>query len=127
MAQTFRDRLEILMNGERPYSWSNKVGIDKGLFQYYWQKNKVPTHTNLVKIQKHSGCSIDWLLTGRIVAFDKIENLPMVTEKGAKYGARNLKLADAISRLKEIYSKKTNKDIEAVEFLIDAVLSKKSS
>lgn len=127
MAQTFKDRLKILMKEDRPYTWSKKVGIDKGLFQYYWQKGKIPTYENLLKIQRHAGCSLDWLLTGRTVAFDKIEDLPMVTEKGAKYGARNLRLADAMENLKEIYSKKTDKDIEAVEYFLKAVIAKKSN
>jgi phage repressor protein C with HTH and peptisase S24 domain len=127
MAQTFKDRLKILMKEDRPYTWSKKVGIDKGLFQYYWQKGKIPTYENLLKIQRFAGCSLDWLLTGRSVAFEKLEDLPMVTEKGAKYGARNLKLASTISQLKEIYSRKTDKDIEAIEYFIDAVISKKTS
>jgi hypothetical protein len=122
--QAFKKRLEILMNGERPYSWSQKVGIDKGLFQYYWQRGNIPTHTNLIKIQKYTGCSLDWLLTGRTVAFEQIKNLPMVTEKNPKYGARNLKLAVAMGKLRDIYSKKTDKDVEALEYFIDTVLSK---
>jgi hypothetical protein len=126
MAQTFKDRLKILMKDSRPYTWSKKVGIDKGLFQYYWQKGKIPTYENLLKIQRFSGCSLDWLLTGRAVAFERIEDLPMVTEKTPKYGARNLRLADAINKLRDIYSKKTDKDVETTEYLLDAILAKKS-
>lgn len=126
MAQTFKDRLIILMKGDRPYSWSKKIGIEKGLFQYYWQKEKIPTYSNLLKIQKYSGCSLDWLLTGRNVAFDRIEDLPMVTEKNPKYGARNLRLSDAIEKTRDIYQKKSDKDIEALEYFIDTVLSRKS-
>jgi hypothetical protein len=126
MAQTFKDRLKILMKENRPYSWSKKVGIEKGLFQYYWQKEKIPTYENLLKIQRYSGCSLDWLLTGKSVAFEKIEDLPMVSEKTAKYGARNLKLSDSMEKLRDIYSKKSDKDIEALEYFLDAVLSKKA-
>ncbi len=126
MAQTFKDRLKILMKDSRPYTWSKKVGIDKGLFQYYWQKGKIPTYENLLKIQRYSGCSLDWLLTGRAVAFERIEDLPMVTEKTPKYGARNLRLADAINKLRDIDSKKSDKDIETTEYLLDAILAKKS-
>lgn len=125
MAQTFKDRLKILMKGDRPYSWSKKVGIEKGLFQYYWQKGKIPTYENLLKIQRYAGCSLDWMLTGRNVAFDQIEGLPMVTEKNPKYGARNLRLSDAIAKMRDIYQKKSDKDIEAIEYLIDAVMNKK--
>ena len=52
------------MDGDRPYAWTRKVGIDKGLFQYYWQKGGIPTYDNLVKIKKYTGCSLDWLITG---------------------------------------------------------------
>jgi len=123
--QTFKDRLKILMNGERPYTWSKKVGIEKGLFQYYWQKGKIPTYDNLIKIQKYSGCSLDWLLTGKSVAFDKIENLPMVSEKNPKYGARNLRLANTIKKVKDIYQKKSDKELDSFEYLVDAINSKK--
>ena len=123
--QTFKDRLKILMNGERPYTWSKKVGIEKGLFQYYWQKGKIPTYENLLKVQRYSGCSLDWLLTGRTVAFEKIMDLPMVSEKTPKYGARNLKLAKAMSKVRDIYTKKSEKDIQAFEYIMDAVLAKK--
>jgi len=40
MKQTFRDRLRLLMKEDKPYTWARKVGIEKGLFQYYWQKGK---------------------------------------------------------------------------------------
>ena len=126
MAQTFKDRLKILMKDSRPYSWSKKVGIEKGLFQYYWQKEKIPTYENLLKIQRYSGCSLDWLLTGKSVAFEKIEELPMVGEKTPKYGARNLKLVDAMAKLRDIYSKKSDKEIEVVEYFLDAVIHKKN-
>ncbi len=69
--QTFKDRLILLMGDERPYTWSKHVGIEKGLFQYYWQKGKVPTYENLLKIANYSGCSIHWLLTGEDVNVDK--------------------------------------------------------
>jgi phage repressor protein C with HTH and peptisase S24 domain len=126
MAQTFKDRLKILMQGDRPYTWSKKVGIEKGLFQYYWQKGKIPTYENLLKIQNFSGCSLDWLLTGRSVAFEKVDKLPMVSEKTPKYGARNLRLSSVIVKVKDIYSKKSDKDVEAFEYFVNAVLNKKS-
>lgn len=125
MSETFHDRLKILMGNERPYSWSKKVGIDKGLFQYYWQKKKVPTHLNLIKIQNHTGCSLDWLLTGKSVAFEKIVDLPKVSGKTQNYGKRNLRLAATIEKVAEIYSKKADKDIEVLEHIVETLLGKK--
>ncbi len=125
MSQTFKDRLKILMKGERPYTWAKKVGIDKGLFQYYWQKEKIPTYQNLIKIQKYTGCSLDWLLTGNSVAFEKIDSLPMVKGKKPKYGERNLRLSGAIDKLKDVYSDKSDEDLKVIEYIIDKVLNSK--
>jgi len=124
--KTFKDRLKVLMMGERPYTWSKRVGIEKGLFQYYWQKGKIPTYENLLKIQRYTGCSLDWLLTGRSVAFERIDNLPMVSEKNPKYGARNLRLAQTITKVKDLYQKKRDKDIATFEYVVDAFLTKKN-
>jgi len=61
----FRKRLEILVGKEKPYSWCKEAKIEKGLFQYYWQKGNTPSYKNLLKIHDHTGCSLDWLLTGK--------------------------------------------------------------
>lgn len=119
MKQTFRDRLKLLMKGEKPYTWARKVGIEKGLFQYYWQKGKIPTYDNLIKIQSYSGCSLDWLLTGKTVAIDQIENLPMVREPNPVYGEMNLRRANSLEQVKKIYSSKKEKDIELLEGILD--------
>ena len=76
--QTFKDRLAILMKGEKPYTWAQKVGIEKGLFQYYWQKGNIPGYENLIKIQNYTGCSLDWLITGRIVDPERVDGLAFV-------------------------------------------------
>ena len=107
MEQTFKERLRILMSlegEERPYRWAKKVGIQRGLFQYYWQKGKMPTYENLIKIQNHSGCSIDWLLTGKTVASD-ITSLKF--EKTGKSGdAGKSDFLEDVEMLKKIYREK---------------------
>ncbi|MGK7346588.1 MAG: hypothetical protein ACNS63_12355 [Candidatus Nitrospinota bacterium M3_3B_026] len=123
MKQTFRDRLKLLMKGERPYTWARKVGIEKGLFQYYWQKGKIPTYENLIKIQNYSGCSLDWLLTGKAVAIDKIEDLPMVREPNPVYGEMNLRRASSLEKVKKLYSSKNEKDIELFEGVLEKIVS----
>ena len=79
----------------------------------------------LTNVPFRAGCSLDWLLTGRSVAFEKIENLPMVAEKNPQYGARNLRLSDTMVKIRDIYAKKTDKDIEALEYFVDTVLNHK--
>ena len=122
MKQTFRDRLKLLMKGEKPYTWARKVGIEKGLFQYYWQKGKIPTYDNLIKIQTYSGCSLDWLLTGKAVAVDQIENLPMVRESSPVYGEMNLRRANSLEKVKKLYASRREQDIELLEGILDKLV-----
>ncbi len=130
MKQTFRDRLKLLMKEDKPYTWARKVGIEKGLFQYYWQKGKIPTYENLLKIQRYSGCSLDWLLTGKAIAIDQIENLPMAKETSPVYGAMNMRRADSLEDVKKVYASKNTANIELLEgvlALLAPVKKKKSS
>jgi transcriptional regulator with XRE-family HTH domain len=122
MKQTFRDRLQLLMKGERPYTWARKVGIEKGLFQYYWQKGKIPTYENLLKIQNYTGCSLDWLLTGKAVAIDQIENLPMVREENPVYGEMNLRRADSLEKVKKVYASRKDDDIALLEGILEKLI-----
>jgi hypothetical protein len=123
MPKTFKDRLCILMNGERPYTWAKKIGIENMLFQYYWQKGKIPTYANLLKIQEYTGCSLDWLLTGKSVEFDKIDKPLLLKSGNKKNDARNLGLSRTVAKLKKIYSKKSEEDIKVLEYITDAILN----
>ncbi|MBI5815178.1 MAG: hypothetical protein HZB29_06165 [Nitrospinae bacterium] len=115
MRQDFKERLQLLMKGDKPYSWARKVGIDKGLFQYYWQKGKIPTYDNLIKIQTFTGCSLDWLLTGKAIGVDQLDNLPLVKESNPVYGTMNLRRADSLEKVKKLYASKVEKDIDLFE------------
>ncbi len=121
--QTFRDRLKILMGNDRPYTWARKVGIEKGLFQYYWQKRKIPTYLNLIKIQNYSGCSLDWLLTGKTVDFSKVKTSPTLNSKG-KAAKRGNAMIRTIKKIKDLYKKKSDKDIDHLEHMLDVILHK---
>lgn len=119
MKSTFRDRLRLLMKEDKPYTWARKVGIEKGLFQYYWQKGKIPTFDNLIKIQTYTGCSLDWLLTGRAIALDRLEGLPMMKEANPVYGQMALRRANALEDVKQVYASRNMKDIELLEGLLE--------
>ena len=125
MKQTFRDRLKLLMKEDRPYTWARKVGIEKGLFQYYWQKGKIPTYENLLKIQNFSGCSLDWLLTGKAIDVDKLENLPMLKEATPVYGEMNIKRNRALDDVKSIYASRSEKDIALLEGVLEKIILSK--
>lgn len=113
--ETFRDRLKQLMGRDRPYSWSKKVGIEKGLFQYYWQRGKTPTYHNLLKIQAYSGCSLDWLLTGKSVHLRKVDKNLELPPKTPDRAQRTSRLEKAAEKLHKIYEVADDKDIEFVE------------
>lgn len=117
----FRNRLSILMKGEKPYSWARKVGIEKGLFQYYWQKGRIPTYDNLMKIQKHTGCSLDWLLAGKSPVVDKVDGLEFVADSGAISGKVNLRRVEAIKTLNSIFASGCEQEIEALEVILQTL------
>jgi len=80
--KTFKSRLQFLVGEDKPYSWCQKIGIEKGLFQYYWQKGKIPKHENLIKISNFSGCSPHWLMTGTGDPFpDRIDDINQTINK----------------------------------------------
>jgi len=116
--QSFKERLATLMKGERPYRWARKVGIEKGLFQYYWQKGNVPTFENLLKIQKFTGCSLDWLLTGRLTGLDgKIENLKFSQSDGDADIAQR-RLIDSIKNLQKIFKGRPADETKTIENIL---------
>ena len=127
---TFKDRLKVLMNGEKPYAWTQKVGIEKGLFQYYWQKERIPSFKNLVKIQQYTGCSLDWLVTGKSVDFNRVSEEEMMLGKPLKGKGRTLwekrsrHFFAITAKLKTIYAKGDQKDIEALEYFVNAIRDK---
>ncbi len=78
--KSFKERLRFLMGESKPYAWCKQVGIEKGLFQYYWQKEKIPKYENLIKIRNYTGCSLDWLLTNEGEPFpDRVEDMGATT------------------------------------------------
>lgn len=122
MTETFKDRLQKLMRNMRPYTFARKCGIEKGLFQNYWQKGKIPTYENLLKLQRSTGCSIDWLLTGQIPALDgKVDKLRFV-KVDAETGARQRRLVGTTVALRKIYLTASDRDLTSVELLLNCVL-----
>ena len=124
---TFKDRLKILMNGEKPYAWTQKVGIEKGLFQYYWQKDRIPSYKNLLKIQQYTGCSLDWLVTGRSVDMSSVSNDEMMLEtpytgkRKTLWQKRNKHFFAMTEKIKSLYCEADQRDIEALEYFVNAI------
>ncbi len=125
--KTFKDRLEVLMNGEKPYSWTQKVGIEKGLFQYYWQKERIPSHRNLLKIQQYTGCSLDWLVTGKTVDVSRISteemmlNKPFLEKRNFLWEKRSKHFLVMSEKLKKLYTEADQRDIDALEYFVNAI------
>lgn len=122
MTETFKDRLKILMGMKRPYTFARQCGIEKGLFQNYWQKGKIPTYENLLKLQRGTGCSIDWLLTGQMPALEgKVDKLRFVNS-GVETGVRQRRLVSTTLALRKIYLTASERDLAAVELLLNCIL-----
>lgn len=117
--QTFKDRLKILIGDQRPYTFSKKVGIEKGLFQYYWQKGKIPTYKQLEKLCDYTGCTMEWILTGKEVDFSKLSILP--TGKDPK----SIRLGKTLRKLEQIYRTKNDETIDGLEFFVNTVRGRK--
>ena len=111
-------RLAVLMAGERPYTWAKKVGISKGLFQYYWQRGHVPSYRNLLKIREYTGCSLDWLLTGEVPFGGALEKLPLSPLSSMK-DRRQQRYKTACRLMAEIHSKaKSEEDLGALAVVL---------
>ncbi len=60
----FRSRLARLVGGDEPFVWAKQVGIPSSTFDRIWNGGSVPKAETLLRIARHCGVSIDWLLTG---------------------------------------------------------------
>lgn len=124
-SRTFKGRLKILMNGEPPYRWAKKVGIYKGLFQYYWQNEKIPTADNLIKIQNYTGCSLDWLITGRLATLDyKVTELKF-SRPERNSGAIQRRFVAAFGNLKTIFERGSPADRGTIENILSHMAHEK--
>ncbi len=123
MKEKFKERLMLLMKGDKPYTWARKVGIEKGLFQYYWQKGKIPSYNNLIKIKNFTGCSLDWLLTGKAVAIDALEKQRPKDGAIVKGEAIvGVKKAGSVDAVKQVYAMKNINKIELMEDILDMLV-----
>lgn len=61
----FESRLSALIGDERRYSWVKRAGLNSGVYQTIWGRNSIPGPETLIRIAEFTGCSLDWLLTGR--------------------------------------------------------------
>jgi hypothetical protein len=120
MPHSFKVRLKVLMNGQRPYSFAKKIGLEKGLFQYYWQKGGLPTCENLLKIQRGTGCSLDWLLTGHAPTIDDTLTCIRLAPCGRTTADRNKKFVKTVRKLKKIYSGSNLENLRIIEGVIDS-------
>ena len=102
--KSFKERLQYLIGETKPYAWCKAVGIEKGLFQYYWQKEKIPKYENLIKIRNHTGCSLDWLMTGDGEPYpDRIEDMDSTTSAlMSQINGQMDKLEKMVQRLRRI-------------------------
>lgn len=122
---SFKDRLENLMQGEKPYRWARRVGIKKGVFQYYWERGGKPSADNLLKIQQYTGCSLEWLVTGKDRYTPKsTERASMVRETGYTT-SDNPRLVKVLNKIRKVFDTGSKKDRENLEIMVDRFFSGK--
>lgn len=72
----FRDRIVSLIDKDKPFEWAKKVGIPSSTFDRMWNGGIVPKAGMLLKISRHCGKSVDWLLTGEGEVFGSVDSAP---------------------------------------------------
>ena len=60
-----KDRLKILIAHEKPFAWAKRVGIPSPTFSRIWNEGGGLKSSHLNRIAIVTGCSVDWLLTGK--------------------------------------------------------------
>jgi len=79
-----RSRLEYLIGNEKPFAWAKRVGIHSATFSRMWNEGVSPKADTLLYISEATGCSIDWLLTGKGTPY--IEDTPLIIPSGNRSG-----------------------------------------
>lgn len=125
MKADFKKRLQILMQNDKPYTWARKVGIDKGLFQYYWQKGRIPTYENLLKIQRYTGCSLDWLLTGREIDVSSAKAVQDKCNGNNKKPAIGERKSKTVRKVRVLYASGNSRDIDILESFLEKLVPEK--
>ncbi len=121
MGNGFRERLKVLMKGERPYTWTSKVGIGKGLFQHYWKKDKIPSFNNLMKIHRYTGCSFDWLLMGKCVSIEMPEFASLIAKPPLPDRAKGTRFTNTAKQIKKLYENASEEDLVLLERVISII------
>jgi len=93
----FIERLKVLLNGAKPYPWAASVGITQATFNRMWKDGIAPKADVLLLISEKTGCSIDWLLTGK----GEIKG----SEKGMQVQADHLADAGKVMEVKPLFGK----------------------
>jgi len=122
---SFRDRLENLMEGEKPYRWARRVGIKKGVFQYYWERGGKPSADNLLKIQQYTGCSLEWLVTGKDRYTPKSTERASMVRETAYTTSDNPRLVKVLNKIRKVFDTGSKKERENLEIMVDRFCSGK--
>ena len=80
----FVERLKVLLAGAKPYPWAANVGITQATFNRMWKDGIAPKADILLLISEKTGCSIDWLLTGK--GEMRLESVTYELAEGLKNG-----------------------------------------
>lgn len=71
--KTFKDRIIDCIGRQKPTSWGLSIGLNTGTITRIFSQDKIPTWKHLVTISMALNKSINWLLTGKELHSDVIE------------------------------------------------------
>lgn len=60
----FFERLQIVLDGRREYTWAKGLGINRGTIQNLKEKDVIPGWETLYAIRRAEGVNIEWLTEG---------------------------------------------------------------
>ena len=80
--ETFKDRLIFLFGKDAgPGQISKSIGMAYAGFSRVWYEGSIPKVDTMINIQNATGCDLNWLLTGKGVAFPNKEILQSVKQQ----------------------------------------------
>ncbi|KGA31988.1 helix-turn-helix transcriptional regulator [Pectobacterium odoriferum] len=91
---TFAERLRIAIGDKSIRSFSTETGISYGAMHKYFSGTTQPTLDNLVALADKTGCSIEWLATGK-GGYGEPEKV-MVNSNAVDMSGRNVDLSEFV-------------------------------
>lgn len=74
---SLRQRLEVLLCGQKPYVWGDSIGWPRGTVDTAFRRGKPPGPRDLAQLATAERVNLTWLLTGAGVPYDVLPPPPL--------------------------------------------------